>query len=68
MLNEDTATSVFHAFAFFAYFFPLVGAIIADSYWGKYRTILYLSIVYVLGHGVKTVSAIPYIPSHETHM
>lgn len=33
-----------------AYFFPVLGALIADAVLGKYRTILYLSIVYCLGH------------------
>ena len=27
---------------------PIFGAFIADTYWGKYRTIVYLSIFYVL--------------------
>ncbi|MFO0828450.1 MAG: POT family MFS transporter [Phycisphaerales bacterium] len=33
-----------------AYFFPVIGALVADAFLGKYRTILYLSIVYCLGH------------------
>lgn len=33
-----------------AYFFPVIGAIISDALIGKYRTILWLSIVYCLGH------------------
>jgi POT family proton-dependent oligopeptide transporter len=32
------------------YFFPIVGAIVADAWWGKYRTIIYVSVVYCLGH------------------
>ena len=32
-----------------AYFAPLIGAIAADVFWGKYRTILTFSIAYVLG-------------------
>ena len=31
-------------------FFPLFGGYISDRFLGKYRTILYLSIVYCLGH------------------
>src|SRR5690242_17458502 len=33
-----------------AYFFPLIGALVADALLGKYLTILLLSIVYCLGH------------------
>jgi POT family proton-dependent oligopeptide transporter len=32
------------------YFFPLLGAPLSDIWWGKYRTILYLSVVYCFGH------------------
>jgi POT family proton-dependent oligopeptide transporter len=32
-----------------AYFFPLVGAIVADVFWGKFRTIMTFSIVYCAG-------------------
>nr|CAB3266110.1 solute carrier family 15 member 1-like [Phallusia mammillata] len=45
-----------------------MGAVIADSYWGKYKTILYLSVVYILGHAVKTVGSIPYVPSQTAHV
>jgi len=33
-----------------AYFFPVIGAIIADAFLGKYLTIMILSWVYCLGH------------------
>jgi POT family proton-dependent oligopeptide transporter len=32
-----------------AYFFPMVGAIISDVFWGKFRTIFVFSILYALG-------------------
>ncbi len=32
------------------YFFPILGALIADIFLGKYRTIIVLSLVYCLGH------------------
>ncbi|XP_078493627.1 solute carrier family 15 member 2-like isoform X2 [Ciona intestinalis] len=65
--DDDTSTAVYHAFTVLAYLFPLVGAIVADSYWGKYKTIIYLSVVYVFGHAVKTVGSIPYVPSQVAH-
>ncbi|MEZ5980066.1 MAG: MFS transporter [Planctomycetota bacterium] len=33
-----------------AYFTPFLGAFIADALWGKYKTILYVSLLYCLGH------------------
>jgi POT family proton-dependent oligopeptide transporter len=46
--NEATATT--HLFFAAVYAFPLIGALIADRLLGKYRTILWLSVVYCLGH------------------
>ena len=49
MSSAEARTNV-HLFVFFTYFFPILGAIISDAFFGKYRTILALSIVYCLGH------------------
>ena len=49
-LSEGEAKGWYHAFAAAAYFFPLLGSVLADAFWGKYRTIYWLSIVYCLGH------------------
>ncbi|KAK9827716.1 hypothetical protein WJX81_004356 [Elliptochloris bilobata] len=39
------------------YILPLLGAFLADSYWGRYVTIIVFSIVYMLGLGGITLSA-----------
>lgn len=44
------AKEVFHTFVLGVYFFPLLGGWIADRLFGKYRTILWLSFVYCIGH------------------
>lgn len=41
------------------YFFPVFGAMIADSFLGKFYTILYVSIVYAIGNIVLAMSACP---------
>ncbi|VAX37444.1 Di-tripeptide/cation symporter [hydrothermal vent metagenome] len=56
LLSESEATANVHYFGFAVYFFPFLGAILADMFLGKYRTILYLSIVYCLGHFVLAVA------------
>src|SRR4051812_48739302 len=48
--REGAAKEVFHTFVLGVYFFPLLGGWLADRYLGKYRTILYLSLVYCAGH------------------
>jgi POT family proton-dependent oligopeptide transporter len=44
------AKDVFHTFVIGVYFFPLLGGWIADRFFGKYPTILWLSLVYVAGY------------------
>ena len=51
-MGKEQANGVYHLFTAAAYFFPLLGAIIADAFWGKYRTILVLSMGYCIGHGL----------------
>ncbi|KAG1941263.1 solute carrier family 15 member 1 [Pimephales promelas] len=56
--DDDLATSVYHAFVALCYLTPIMGAIIADSWLGKFRTIIYLSVVYAVGQVVMAVSTI----------
>ena len=51
VFSEKEAEAWVHLFVGSAYFFPLIGGIVADAFWGKYRTILSLSLFYCLGHG-----------------
>ncbi|MFZ1321044.1 MAG: POT family MFS transporter [Ignavibacteria bacterium] len=50
VMNDNEATKWYHVFSMATYFFPIIGAIISDVFWGKYKTIILLSIVYVFGH------------------
>jgi POT family proton-dependent oligopeptide transporter len=49
-MSDAEAKSVYHLFTAAAYFTPLIGAVLADWLFGKYRVIMSLSIVYCLGH------------------
>uniref|UniRef100_A0A3P8Z868 Uncharacterized protein n=1 Tax=Esox lucius TaxID=8010 RepID=A0A3P8Z868_ESOLU len=56
--DDDLATSIYHTFVALCYLTPILGAIIADSWLGKFKTIIYLSIVYAIGQVVMAVSAV----------
>uniref|UniRef100_A0A671XJ67 Solute carrier family 15 member 1 n=1 Tax=Sparus aurata TaxID=8175 RepID=A0A671XJ67_SPAAU len=56
--DNDLATSIYHTFVALCYLTPILGAIIADSWLGKFKTIIYLSIVYAIGQVTMAVSAI----------
>ncbi|MSO72843.1 MAG: MFS transporter [Rhodospirillaceae bacterium] len=47
--GQAQATEWQSLFKFAAYFFPLIGAILADVFWGKFRTIMVLAAVYCAG-------------------
>ncbi len=49
-MSESRASYWTHLFVFAAYFTPLLGSFLADVFWGKYKTIMILSVVYCLGH------------------
>ncbi|XP_026231342.1 solute carrier family 15 member 2 [Anabas testudineus] len=66
--DPDLSTAVYHAFSGLCYFTPILGALIADSWLGKFKTIIYLSVVYVIGHVVKSVGAIPTVGNKEMHI
>jgi len=50
------AKEIFHLFVMGVYFFPLLGGLIADRWWGKYNTILWLSLLYCAGHACLALS------------
>ncbi len=48
-MNEGDANFYYHLFVASNYFFPMLGAIIADAFWGKFRTVFWISLVYCMG-------------------
>lgn len=49
-MSNEQAKVYYHLFSAANYAFPLFGALLADLWWGKYRTILWLSLLYCFGH------------------
>ncbi len=47
---EAKANEAGHFFVSLAYTMPIIGALLADWFFGKYRIILYISLVYCVGH------------------
>lgn len=58
-LTENNATVIYHAFLMMICFTCTLGAIISDVWLGKFRTILYFSILYVIGSIIVSIGAIP---------
>lgn len=52
LMSEKEAMAVSHLFIACIYILPMLGAWIADRFYGRYNTILYVSLFYCLGHGV----------------
>lgn len=49
-MTKAEAQEHYHTFSSWVYFFPIVGAIVSDAFTGKYRIIIWVSVLYCLGH------------------
>ncbi|KAH9532741.1 hypothetical protein CY35_18G014700 [Sphagnum magellanicum] len=58
-LSENESTESVHLFIMACFATPILGAFLGDCKWGKYRTILYLSVVYCIGNWVLALAATP---------
>lgn len=57
--TENDATLLYHGFMMAIYSTCLIGAIVSDVWLGKFKTILYLSIIYAIGSVFIAMSSIP---------
>ena len=53
---EATANAKTHDFVAMVYLLPMFGGMVADWFWGKYKTILWLSLVYAIGSTMVALS------------
>lgn len=58
MFNKADGKSIYHAFSMTSYFTGVIGAMIADSWLGKYRTIAYTLFVYCLSEIILTLMSV----------
>lgn len=58
-LGQANATRINMCFLLFEFLTPIVGALVADQYLGRLRTILYASAFYVAGSVVLVASSLP---------
>jgi POT family proton-dependent oligopeptide transporter len=59
LFAQQDAKAYFHYFVMANYLTPLVGGWIADRFWGRYHTILWISLGYVAGHAVLAIWETP---------
>ena len=58
-LGQASATRWQNLFAFLAYVTPVFGAVIADVWWGRYKTITVFCGIYFVGLMIITVTSLP---------
>ena len=58
-LGQSSATGLNQFFQFWCYVTPILGAIIADQYLGRYNTILYFAMVYIVGLIILFCTSLP---------
>ena len=56
VMSDADAKTWYHFFLMAVYGLPILGALLSDGILGKYRTILWLSLVYCLGHFALSVN------------
>ncbi|CAG7786493.1 unnamed protein product [Allacma fusca] len=57
--SDDLATTIYHVFLFLCYGLPIFGAILADSFVGKYTTVFALSTIFAAGNILLTAASTP---------
>ncbi|NWH73048.1 S15A1 protein, partial [Piaya cayana] len=63
--DDNLSTVIYHTFVALCYLTPILGALIADSWLGKFKTIVSLSIIYTIGQAVMSVSSINDLTDHN---
>lgn len=64
-LSEHSATAIYHYFYFASYFFGIIGAIIADNWLGRFKTLFFgMSVLGGIGNlllAIGTIASLSYL-------
>ncbi|KAF8608890.1 PTR2-domain-containing protein [Ceratobasidium sp. AG-I] len=63
--GQQASTGLTTYNSLFSYCTPILGAIIADAYWGKFKTINVFVIIGGIGHIILTATSIPSVLQHS---
>ncbi|UJR17654.1 hypothetical protein I4U23_004550 [Adineta vaga] len=58
-LGQQTATALTLSYSTLCFLSPIAAGIIADQFWGRYRTLVVASVIYVLGLIILVTTSIP---------
>ena len=58
-MGLQPATALTTLFTFLAYTIPILGAIVSDTKWGRFKTIAYGTAAGFVGHVILIIAAIP---------
>lgn len=64
-MGQRASTGLTTFYQFWCYITPLLGAYIADTYWGRYKTICWAVFITLIGHILLIVAAVPSVITHK---
>ncbi|KAL7662977.1 Peptide transporter PTR2 [[Candida] zeylanoides] len=67
-LGNQGATALSYFFQFWCYITPIFGAYVADTYWGKYKTICVACGIYIVGILILFITSLPSVASETTSL
>lgn len=67
-LKSQGATALSYFWQFWCYVTPVFGAWVADTYLGKFNTIVVFCVVYIIGIFILFITSLPSIASRETSL
>ncbi|KAL9708586.1 hypothetical protein Ac2012v2_008255 [Leucoagaricus gongylophorus] len=64
-MGQRASTGLTTFYQFWCYIIPLFGAYIADTYWGRYKTICLAVFITLIGHILLIIAAVPGVIEHQ---